>query len=89
MAQALAPLHPSLRGAPPGPPFQFDLETIWRGLNLTLVTAARRPRAAAGRFAQDGDPGTLIYLKRASGRPKGLERIAALEAILEEQRKIE
>lgn len=30
---------------------------------------------------------TLIYLKRAAGRPKDLERIAELEAIAEERRK--
>ena len=30
---------------------------------------------------------TLIRLKRAAGRPKDLERIAELEAILEERRK--
>lgn len=38
LAAALRPLHPYLRGAPPGLPFQFDLETIKRGLNFTLVT---------------------------------------------------
>ena len=35
---ALAPLQPYLRGAPPGLPFQFDLETIEAGLNFTLAT---------------------------------------------------
>lgn len=35
---ALAPLNPSLRGAPPGLPFLFDLRTIKRGLNFTLST---------------------------------------------------
>jgi hypothetical protein len=40
LASALAPLRPYLRGAPPGLPFQLDAETIRRGLNFTLVTAA-------------------------------------------------
>lgn len=40
LAEALSPLRPYLRGAPPGLPFQFDLETIRRGLNFTLVTTA-------------------------------------------------
>lgn len=40
LASALAPLQPYLRGAPPGLPFQFDVETIRRGLNFTLVTDA-------------------------------------------------
>ncbi|HEY8924874.1 MAG TPA: nucleotidyltransferase [Polyangia bacterium] len=40
LAQALAPLSPYLRGAPPGLPFRFDTATIWRGLNFTLTTTA-------------------------------------------------
>lgn len=40
LAEALAPLQPYLRGAPPGLPFRFDVDTIERGLNFTLVTAA-------------------------------------------------
>lgn len=40
LAAALAPLQPYLRGAPPGLPFRFDADTIKRGLNFTLVTAA-------------------------------------------------
>jgi hypothetical protein len=40
LAAALSPLQPYLRGAPPGLPFQFDADTIRRGLNFTLVTTA-------------------------------------------------
>lgn len=40
LAAALSPLQPYLRGAPPGLPFRFDADTIRRGLNFTLVTAA-------------------------------------------------
>lgn len=40
LSGALAPLEPYLRGAPPGLPFTFDVQTIQRGLNFTLVTAA-------------------------------------------------
>src|SRR5262249_35303996 len=39
LASALAPFSPDLRGAPPGPPFRWDAETIWNGLNFTLPTA--------------------------------------------------
>jgi len=39
LAAALAPHAPYLRGAPPGLPFAFDVETIRRGLNFTLSTA--------------------------------------------------
>lgn len=37
-AAAFAPLHPYLRGAPPGLPFRFDVPTIQAGLNCTLTT---------------------------------------------------
>lgn len=40
LAGALKPLDPYLRGAPPGLPFEFDPDTIQRGLNFTLATAA-------------------------------------------------
>lgn len=35
---ALAPLHPYLRGAPPGLPFRWDERTVQAGLNFTLTT---------------------------------------------------
>ena len=38
LVQALAPLHPYMRGAPPGLPFRFDTPTVLAGLNFTLVT---------------------------------------------------
>ena len=38
LATCLEPLQPYLRGAPPGLPFRFDVPTIKRGLNFTLVT---------------------------------------------------
>ena len=38
VAAAFAPLHPYLRGAPPGLPFRFDGPTIRAGLNFTLTT---------------------------------------------------
>ena len=40
LAVALRPLEPYLRGAPPGLPFEFDIETIKRGLNFTFITSA-------------------------------------------------
>jgi len=40
LSTALATLKPYLRGAPPGLPFQFDPDTISRGLNFTLTTTA-------------------------------------------------
>ncbi len=38
LAEALMPIHPYLRGAPPGLPFRWDAETLARGLNFTLTT---------------------------------------------------
>lgn len=40
IVEALSPLHPYLRGAPPGLPFRFDEATIRAGLNFTLMTDA-------------------------------------------------
>src|SRR5262249_832056 len=38
LVQALSCHEPALRGAPPGLPFHFDLDTVQAGLNFTLVT---------------------------------------------------
>ncbi len=38
LANALAAIHPYLRGVPPGLPFRFDVPTIQAGLNFTLIT---------------------------------------------------
>jgi hypothetical protein len=38
VVSALASLHPSLRGAPPGRPFRLDASAIRAGLNFTLTT---------------------------------------------------
>lgn len=38
LTAALAPLHPYLRGAPPGLPFRLDVPTLQAGLNFTLTT---------------------------------------------------
>ncbi len=99
---------PYLRGAPPGLPFQFDVETVKHGLNFTLDTDLG-PLDLLGEIAGAGtyerlfptvktlsafgiavpciDLVSLIRTKRAAGRPKDLEAIAELEALLEEQYK--
>jgi predicted nucleotidyltransferase len=40
LARALAPLHPTLRGAPRGLPFALDARTLKAGLNFTLESDA-------------------------------------------------
>jgi hypothetical protein len=38
IVKALGPLQPYLRGAPPGLPFEWSVETIQKGLNFSLTT---------------------------------------------------
>jgi hypothetical protein len=38
LVAALTPHHPYIRGAPPGLPFRFDVQTLRSGLNFTLTT---------------------------------------------------
>ncbi len=38
IVNSLGPIEPYLRGAPPGLPFDWSVETIERGLNFTLIT---------------------------------------------------
>jgi len=38
LVDALRPIKPYLRGAPPGLPFDWGVQTIQKGLNFTLVT---------------------------------------------------
>jgi predicted nucleotidyltransferase len=40
LSRSLTPLHPYLRGAPPGLPFLLDERTLAAGLNFTLTTDA-------------------------------------------------
>jgi hypothetical protein len=107
MVAALLPYDPYLRGAPPGLPFKWDEETIWNGLNFTLITAlgaldllgeitggggydARLPYSIElqlfGLTCLCLGLERLIYVKRATGRPKDFEAVAELETILEERR---
>lgn len=108
LVRALGPHQPYLRGAPPGLPFEFDVETLRSGLNFTLTTTAGAldllGEITGGGTFEDLmahaievqlfgfscrclDLPTLIRVKRAAGRPKDLESIAELEAILEERKR--
>ncbi|HUP61347.1 MAG TPA: hypothetical protein VNA69_13100 [Thermoanaerobaculia bacterium] len=59
LVKALAPLNPYLRGAPPGLPFRFDVETVRRGLNFTLTTDAG-PVDVLGEITGVGDYGAVL-----------------------------
>jgi len=110
LVAALKPLHPYLRGAPPGLPFVFDEKTVRNGLNFTLDTDLGKldllVEVPGGRSYDELLPHSkemevngikyrcatlerLIQMKRAAGRPKDLEILAALVALLEERRKME
>jgi len=39
LVNALSAIHPYLRGAPPGLPFDWSVETLQKGLNFTLTTS--------------------------------------------------
>ena len=39
LVNALSSIHPYLRGAPPGLPFDWSVETLQKGLNFTLTTS--------------------------------------------------
>ncbi len=40
LAEALVPINPSLRGAPPNLPFRLDAKSLHSGMNFTLRTDA-------------------------------------------------
>jgi len=104
LADALAPLHPKLRGAPENLPFRWDARTLQQGLNFTLQTDAGAIDLlgeVTGLGAYDqvlsasevmelyGMPVRVLTLqglitaKRATGRPRDLEHLLELEALLE------
>ena len=106
LLEAIRPLNPYLRGAPPALPFVWDDRTVRNGLNFTLTTSLGDldllgEVAGGGSYEQllpycdmmtlYGSPlyvvrlERLIQLKRAAGRPKDLEAIAELQALLEER----
>ena len=105
LVAALGPFAPYPRGAQPGLPFRWSLETLKGGLNFTLTTALGDldllgEIAGGGRYEDLLEDAIvlkifgiecrcvslrrLILLKRAAGRPRDLDAIAELEAILEE-----
>jgi predicted nucleotidyltransferase len=59
LVAAIGPLHPYLRGAPPGLPFRFDVNTLRSGLNFTLTTDIG-PFDLLGEVAGGGDYQRLL-----------------------------
>lgn len=106
LVTSLAPFAPYPRGAPPGLPFEWSVQTIRRGLNFTLTTtvgdidllgeitggggyANLLPHTIEielfGQRCRCLDLESLIRTKRAAGRPRDLQMLAELEALLEER----
>jgi hypothetical protein len=97
LVSALASFHPYLRGAPPGLPFEWSTATVQRGLNFTLtttvgdidllgeITGGAATQEFFGAACHCLDLPWLVRVKRAAGRPKDLEAIAELEALLQER----
>lgn len=71
LADALAPLHPRLRGVPPELPFVLDEASLRSGLNFTLDTdlAARSISSARSRASARS---TMSMPRRAISRSRGL-----------------
>jgi len=59
IVNALRPIQPYLRGAPPGLPFDWSTETVKKGLNFTLVTTLG-PLDLLGEIAGGGSYQQLI-----------------------------
>lgn len=85
LVDALAPLTPYLRGAPPGLPFRFDVETIRRGLNFTLQTSVGAIDLL-GEVAGDGTYARLSAHTVAIELFGTLVRVVDLETLIELKR---
>lgn len=82
VARALAPLRPYLRGAPPG-----DIDLLGEITGVGDYEALRSHSVEVrlyGARCRCIDLATLIAAKLAVGRPKDLEVIAELRALLDE-----
>lgn len=85
LVAALSPLAPYLRGAPPGLPFRFDVETLERGLNFTLSTTLG-DLDLLGEIAGGGTYDSL-YAKSVEIRVFGFTcRCLNLDALIETKR---
>ena len=54
IVRALGPFNPYLRGAPPGLPFKFDVQTLRQGSNFTFTTS-EGPIDLLGQLSGVGD----------------------------------
>ena len=85
LVEALLPLHPYLRGAPRGLPFQFDVETVRRGLNFTLTTDAG-PIDVLGEITGIGDYDAVLAVSEDVSLFGSIYRCINLDALIVSKR---
>ena len=85
LVEAIAPLKPYLRGAPPGLPFRFDSETVRRGLNFTLTTEAG-PVDVLGEITGVGDYDAVLKVSEGISLYGASYRCINLDALIVSKR---
>lgn len=85
LAEAIAPYHPRLRGAPPGLPFVFDQQTLAQGMNFTLETDLGDidllgEVSGLGQYPEVSRDAVRVQLHG------GYYRVASLEALIQSKR---
>src|SRR5215212_2538743 len=85
LVEAMAPLKPYLRGAPPGLPFRFDVETVRRGLNFTLTTDAG-PVDVLGEITGVGDYAAVLAVSENVSLFGATYRCISLDALIVSKR---
>lgn len=84
LVRALAPYHPSLRGAPPGLPFFWDVRTLKNIMNINLQTDLGSvdlfgELAGSGSFEQLWDSATVMDLDGLSVRVASIPSLIAMK----------
>ncbi len=84
LVEALAPYHPSLRGAPPGLPFFWDVRTLKNIMNITLQTDLGSvdlfgELAGSGSFEQLWDSAAILELNGLSVRVASIPMLIAMK----------
>jgi predicted nucleotidyltransferase len=85
LVQAISPLKPYLRGAPPGLPFRFDVDTVRRGLNFTLTTEAG-PLDILGEITGIGDYDAVLAVSEDVPLFGAAYRCISLEGLIVSKR---
>jgi len=82
LCRALAAVHPTLRGAPPGLPFRFDLAAVLAGLNFTLETDIG-PLDLLGEVQPIGEYPQVVQVSEGAELFGFHVRVLSLEALIQ------